>query len=111
MGAGIKTGAAPIEISEAPVPGRLLALGQSHDGFITGVAVQGTTAGMVKMHLDRRLALGLAVSLALSGSLHCGGRVVWRQGSSHGIAFGTGGKALADVLAHKRSPRPTASLP
>jgi len=71
-----------IRIAAAPLPARLITAESIQDGFLLRAA----DAGVV-MHLDSPLPLDKAVALALPGSLYSGGRVQWRQGKRHGIAF------------------------
>lgn len=99
-----------MEMPERPLHGRLLAPGQSCHGRVIGMLLEGPSAGLVKMRLDRRLAPGTAVSLALPGSLLCGGQVIWRQDRHHGIAFGRGGAALARLLQHSPPTMPRRRL-
>ena len=96
-----------IKIAGAPLPARLIAADATRDGYLLRPAAAG-----VVMHLESPLPLAKRVALALPGSLYGGGRIQWRQGKNHGIAFEENRDELKGSLARLQAqPRPSKDLP
>jgi hypothetical protein len=102
-----KTKAALIEIAGAPLPARLVTAEAILDGFLLWESAAG-----VVMHLESPLPLDKTVALAVPGSLYGGGRIQWRHGKRHGVAFEENREELKIMLARWQvAPRPVEDLP
>lgn len=96
-----------IKLANAPLPAKLITDACSYDGFILRQSATG-----VVVHLASQLPLDAKLALALPGTLHSGGRVQWRQGPRHGIAFEGNRDALKGALTRWRvTPQPGKDLP
>lgn len=103
-----KTTRAPlIRIGRAPLPARLVTKDRCHDGYLLRQSADGFV-----IELESYLSLDAKVALALPGTLHSGGRVQWRQGKRHGIAFNENREELKGVLTRWQvAPQPTKDRP
>lgn len=63
-------------------------------GLILNASVHG-----VKLQLQEPLELGARITLIMAGSVHFGGKVVWRKGNAHGIHFTCHPRLVAEVMA------------
>ncbi|HMB77352.1 MAG TPA: hypothetical protein VKN76_13195 [Kiloniellaceae bacterium] len=96
-----------IKIAAAPLPARLITAEGTQNGYLLRAAAAG-----VVMHLEGPLPLDKRVALALPGSLYGGGRVQWRQGKRHGIAFDENRAELQGMLTRwQAAPQPGKDLP